>query len=353
MQRPALLLDSGTLYVAFGSHGDANVYQGWVIAYDASSLAQRFAWSATDSTGNNQGGIWGAGNGPAVDASGNVYVATGNGTFDANVGGINYGDSVVKLSPSGSVAGYFTPSNQDVLQANDIDLGSSGVIVLPDSLGSSAHPQLALAAGKPGLFYLLDRGALGGFHTSGDQVVQEVAVAPNTTQIIGGIFGQPALWGGNLYVAAIDNPLQQYTIANAAISTAPQSQSAHSFAARGATPSVSANGATNGVVWALDISAYPTGPAVLYAYDATNLGQQLYASPSSGGGAAGTAVKFTVPTVANGRVYVGGQASVTVFGDLPEPNGTLGLAMGAALLFALRRRIGRRPTRIPVGARSA
>jgi hypothetical protein len=143
-----------------------------------------------------------------------------------------------------------------------------------------------------------------------------VAVQPNTTQVIGGIFGQPAVFGGNLYVAAVGDALKQYGIANGVITTTPQSQSGNIFGLRGATPVVSAKGVANGIVWMLDISAYPTGPTVLYAYDAGNLANLLYASPASGPGAAGNAVKFTVPTVASGKVYVGGQASLTVFGLL-------------------------------------
>ena len=163
-------------------------------------------------------------------------------------------------------------------------------------------------------------------------MVQEVAVHPNTTDLNGGVFGQAAVWGGNLYVTSVGDPLWQFTIANGAISTAAQSQSVNTFGLRGATPAVSSNGATNGIVWALDIGAYPSGPAVLNAYDATNLANRLFASPSSGAGAAGTAVKFTVPTVANGKVYVGGQASLTVFGylsaSLPPPPPGLVAAYG-------------------------
>src|SRR5262249_21705199 len=158
LQRPALLLDNGTVYIAFGSHGDNGTYQGWLMAYNASTLAQKFVWSSTDpASGNNQGAIWQGGNGPSVDASGNVYVETANGVFDADSGGITYSDSVVKLSPSGTVLDYFTPFDQSTLSAADVDLGSSGTVVLPDALGSASHPQLAVATGKPGTLYLLDR----------------------------------------------------------------------------------------------------------------------------------------------------------------------------------------------------
>ena len=159
LQRPALLLSNGTLYVAFGSHGDNNTWQGWLMAYDAVTLAQRWVWHSTDPTSeNNEGAIWGAGNGPAADSSGNIYVETGNGYFDGITG---FSDSVVKLSPTGTLLDYFTPFDQDVMQQNDIDLGSSGPIILPDSVGSSEHSQLMIATGKVGVVYLLDRTADG------------------------------------------------------------------------------------------------------------------------------------------------------------------------------------------------
>jgi chitodextrinase len=326
LQRPALLLNGGTLYIAFGSHGDNNVYQGWLMGYDPATLAQKFAFATADPTNSgpagsgNQAAIWQSGGGPAADSNGNVYVETANGTFDADSGGTNYGDSALKLSVTASVLDYFTPSNQATLNSNDVDLGSAGPIVLPDSLGPVAHPNLLLVTGKPGILFLLDRSNLGKFNSGGDQAVQEVTVSLNTTQIIGGLFPQPAYWNGNIYTAAVADPLKRYTIsssANPPISSVPQSQSSHTFDQRGATPAVSANGTSNGIVWLLDISAYPGGPAVLYAYDATNVLTPLYSSPSSGSGAAGNAVKFTVPTVANGKVYVGGQGVLTVFGLLP------------------------------------
>ena len=323
MQRPALLLNGGTLYIAFGSHGDAPNYQGWVMGYNATTLAQQFVWWTTDPTsGNNEGAIWMYGNGPALDSSGNVYVETANGVFDAASGGHNYSDSVVKLSPSGAVLDYFTPFNQSMLAADDVDLGSSGPIVLPDSLGESGHPHLLLATGKTGMLYLLDRDNLGGYDSSGDNALEEVGVAPNDSSAGGGVFGQPALFNGAVYIAGNRQPIQRFTISTTSLSTTSQSQSAHSFTFRGVTPAVSANGTRNGVLWALDTSGDPTSgnpaPAVLFAYDAANLGTLLYSSPGSGSGAAGTAIKFAVPTVANGKVYVGGAGSFSVFGLLPN-----------------------------------
>ncbi|MGH9503940.1 MAG: pyrrolo-quinoline quinone [Terriglobales bacterium] len=317
LQRPALLLNGNTVYVAFGSHGDHNTYQGWLMGYDPATLSQKFVWSTTDPTsGNNKGAIWQSGGGPAADDSGNVYLETANGEFDADSGGNNYSDSVVKLNANGSVLDYFTPSNESALSLADVDLGSSGLILLPDSVGSGVHPHLLVASGKPGLLFLLDRNNLGKFNSSIDQAVQEVGVQANSMNVLAGIFGPPAYWNGNLYTAAIADYLKQFTVTGGAISTAPQSHSSGIYNRRGGAPAISANGITGGVVWVLDISAYPGGPAVLNAYDATNVGTQLYSSPTTGSGAAGNAVKFTVPTVANGRVYVGTQGQFDVFGLL-------------------------------------
>jgi hypothetical protein len=320
LQRPALTLSNGTVYVAFGSHGDHNGYQGWLMGYDANTLSQKFVWSSTDPTSAsaNLGAIWQSGGGLVLDSSGNLYLETGNGTFDADTGGINYSDSVVKLTANGTVLDYFTPFNQSLLATNDIDLGSSGSILLPDSVGSPAHPHLMVATGKPGFLYLLDQTNLGKYNSVANQDLQEVEVFPDTTGIIGGMFGPPAYWNGNIYTAAVSDALKQFTIASGTMSSTPHSQSAGIYNKRGAVPAVSGNGTSNGIVWALDIGAYPTGAAILNAYDATNLASQLYSSPASGTGAAGLAIKLAVPTVANGKVYVGSQGQFDVFGLLPN-----------------------------------
>ncbi len=248
---------------------------------------------------------------------GNVWVETANGNFD---GSINFGDSVVKLSSSGSLLDFFTPYYQDTLRANDVDLGSGGVLILPASVGSAAHPNLAVATGKPGGMYLLDQSNLGQFNSNTNNDVQEVfPQGLNTTGITNGVFGITAYWNGNLYISVISDNLRQYPISNGAIALSSTSNSSHVFSYPGAVPVISANGSTGAIVWATEIGGYtPGGPVILYAFDATNLASQLYASPSSGAGAAGTAVKFSVPTVANGKVYVGGQGSLTVFGLLPN-----------------------------------
>src|SRR5712691_11612406 len=314
-QRPGLLLVKGVVYVGFGSHGDVSPYHGWVIGYAAADLARApVLFNATPNGG--LGGIWMSGAGPAADAAGNIYVITGNGTFDTAAPRTNYGDSFIKLNPASglSVADFFTPFNESFLEAQDFDVGSGGAIVLPDSAGSVAHPHLLIGGDKQGILYVIDRDNMTGFNAGGDKVVQEVTVIGGTC----GIFSTPAFWEGKLYVVAIGDVLKQYTLADASLT--PALQAADVFGYPGATPAISSNGATNGIVWALDTNnngtpngSGSTGPAILFAYDATNL-NKLFSSPTSGAGSAGNAVKFTVPTVANGKVYVGTQTELSVFG---------------------------------------
>jgi hypothetical protein len=221
----------------------------------------------------------------------------------------------VKVSPTGSVLDYFTPWDQSTLSGNDIDLGSASVVILPDSAGSAAHPHLALATGKIGVLFLLDQTNLGQFHSTSNSDVQEVTVGLNTSNLDGGIFSSPAYWNGNIYVGEVSDSLRQFMIVNGSLSLSSVSNSANTFPLRGVTPAVSANGTSGGIVWVLDLTGWQTNqPAILDAYDATNLQNLLFSSPASGSGAAGPAVKFTLPTVANGKVYVGAQGQFSVFG---------------------------------------
>jgi len=318
-QRPGLLLVKGVVYIGFGSHGDVSPYHGWVIGYAAADLARApVLFNATPNGG--LGGIWMSGAGPAADTAGNIYVISGNGTFDTAAPRTNYGDSFIKLNPASglSVADFFTPFNESFLEAQDFDLGSGGAIVLPDSAGSVAHPHLLIGGDKQGILYVIDRDNMTGFNAGGDQVVQEVTVIGGSC-ITCGIFSTPAFWEGKLYVVAIGDVLKQYTLANASLT--PALQAGDVFGYPGATPAISSNGAANGIVWVVNTSNNGTGtgggngPAILFAYDATNL-NKLFNSPTSGAGAAGNAVKFTVPTVANGKVYVGTQTELSVFGLL-------------------------------------
>ena len=336
MNRPGLLLTAGTVYIAFASHGDVTPYHGWVFGYDAGSLKLVSVFCSTpngltDPSGYpiGGGGIWQAGGGIACDPDGKLYVITGNGTFDADPsfgGGIDYGDSFVKLDPAKGlgVADYFTPYNQDFLNRSDSDLGSSGALLLPDSAGSAQHPHLLVGAGKEGKIYVLDRDKMGRFNAGGDnQIVQSVPFAT------GGAFGSPAFFNGTLYYSGEFDSLRAFRIANGQIDPPyAVSQAVDFFGFPGATPSVSANGVIDGIVWVLDNSGYAGHTAtILHAYDAADLSNRLYSTVMvAGRDTLGAAVKFTTPTVANGKVYVGTQTELDILGLAsfpPHPQITL------------------------------
>jgi hypothetical protein len=325
-QRPGLALSGGVVYVAWASHEDHDPYHGWVIGFNASTLAPT-SNAVFNSTPNqvgtlsySRGGIWMGGGAPAVDSSGNLFFITGNGTFDANTGGSNYGDSVVKLSTTSglSVADYFTPLDQASLDANDTDFGSGAATILLDQpAGLVTH--LVIGGGKQGNLFLLNRDNLGKFSASTNNVVE-------TLDVGNAIFATPVFWQNSLYVAGV-GPLKQFAFNTTMgkFNGAPFSQSATNYGFPGATPSLSSNGASNAIIWALDNSLYCTpqspgcGATVLHAYDATNLASELWNSSQAAGNRdlAGHAVKFTVPTVANGRVYVGTRGNdSTVLGEL-------------------------------------
>ena len=321
LQRPALLLANNTVYLAFGSHGDLCNYQGWLMGYNAGTLAQTFATAVSNpASGCNQGAIWQSGGGPSSDASGKVYVVTANGLYD---GTSNFGDTVLKFNSTGAMppADWFTPFNQATLAANDVDLGSAAVLILPDAVGSAAHPHLAITTGKDAVVYLLDQTNMGKFNSSSNNDVQELVPVPpaNTTLDDGGNYIGPAYWNGNIYLTGQNYPLMQFQIANGVIATPQFASSSNTFPPRGGAPVVSANGTTGGIVWIIDYSGFQDNtPAILDAYDANNVGALLFSSLASGAGAAGNGVKFTVPTVANAKVYVGGQFVFTVYGLLPN-----------------------------------
>jgi uncharacterized protein (TIGR03437 family) len=316
-QRPGLLLLGNTVYTAWSSHCDIGAYHGWLIAYDAQSLKQVAVYN--DTPNGNEGSFWASGAAPAVDTSGNIYVVSGNGTFDAASGGPDLGESYIKLSTAGglSVTDYFTPYNYAPLNANDVDTGSSGVALIGDEAGSAAHPHLMAGAGKEGRIYLLDRDNPGNLHSGSDsQIVQSLPGA------IGGLFGNPAYFNRTLYFCGVRDRLKAFPISNAQMSPAPASQSSVTFDYPGCVPGVSANGKSNGIVWVLD----PAG--VLRAYDASNLASELYDSnQNSGRDALGATVKFSVPTVVNGKVYAGTQDSLGVYGLL---SGSSALAVSNA-----------------------
>lgn len=304
-QRAGLAFANGTVYIAWGSHEDSTPWYGWVMAYQYNGTT--FTQTAAFNTAPNtlEGGVWMAGEAPAVDSNGNVYVSTGNGIFDANSltpPNNDYGDSLLQLTSSLGVSTYFTPSDEANLYATDADFGAGGAAVLANlPAGNTVIPAL-VCGGKDGTLYVLNRDALGGF---GDLfAVQKI-------DLDHGLFSTAAVWNNYLFVAAGGSELNAYQWTPSSGQFAPASMSAHTYKWPGATPSVSASGTQNGLVWALDNSSYCTkqssscGPTVLHAYDATDLATELWNSSTIPQDAAGYAVKFTVPTVANGRVYVG------------------------------------------------
>jgi hypothetical protein len=328
MQRPGLLLVNNIVYIAFGSHGDNPTYYGWLFGYDGTSLAQVTLFNTAPSA--QQGALWMTGAGPAADSSGNIYVSTANGTFDASnttAPNNDFGDTVLKLSTTSglTVTDFFTPNNQDTLRVDDWDLGSGGVLVLPDAVGSTAHPHLLVTGDKEAKLFLIDRDAMGKYTAppGPDQSVQTLAVGSGGACITCGFFSTPSVWGNRLYTGVIGDTLKVFSISNAAIATTPASRSAETYLYPGTNPVISAAGASGGVAWALDTHATAAtggsgaGPAVLRAYDATDLSKRLWSSDASSADTCGNAVKFAVPKVANGKVYVGGASQLTVYGLLP------------------------------------
>lgn len=331
--RPAMTLLNGAVYMSFASHGDNQPYHGWMFAYSATNVARQLGvYNATPNGG--LGGFWDGGGGPSVDSQGNLYFQTGNGTFD---GGTiitttnNYAMSLLKLATTNGLmlVDYFAPNNAVALSGADQDLGASAPIILPDSAGSPAHPHLVVGGGKTAPIYLVDRDNMGRFNgsSSPNNIVQQFDGGPSGDRDV-----TPAFFNNALYLIDSNNRIGAYSIANAQFNTTPVETPDTYDNKGGASVSISADGTSNAIVWAIYNSGgqSPGTPAVLRAYNATNLTQELYTSeqvPSRD--SAGDAVKFTIPTIANGKVYVGAQYSLTVYGlsssflDTPviSPNG--------------------------------
>jgi hypothetical protein len=310
-QRSGLVLVNGTLCIAWSAHEDALPYYGWVMSYtyNGTSFIQGNVLNVTPNA--QGGGIWMDGGAMAVDSGNHLYALTGNGTFDAsNAGAPNndYGDSMLQLSGSLTVSQYFTPSDQLSDDQNDADFGSGGAAVLADLPAGSPVTHLVVGGGKDGNLYVLNRDLLGGL---GDAAaVQKVAIGH-------GLFSTGAFWNDDLYVAGAGGALSAYSLSLSQAQFALSSASSQVFGWPGGTPSVSAAGAQGGIVWILDNHLYCTkqssgcGSAVLHAYDAADVGSELWNSAMAAADAAGNAVKFTVPTVANGKVYVGTRGNNT------------------------------------------
>ncbi len=322
--RSALLYANGNVYAAFASINDAPIFHGWIFGYDSATLAQLSVFNTTpnNSTNHNgngqQGGIWGAA--LAADLGNTIFAATGNGTWDNTVG--DWGNSYLKLKPSGKtlqVADYFTPSSL-AFNTNDDDLGTGTGILLPDQPGS--FPHLMVGADKLGTIYVLNRDNMGKYHSAGDQILQEipngVGVRTSTSSACDAgsddcSYSTPAYWNGNIYFSGVNDNVKSFTVANGQLS-GPASKSPTTYGYPGSTPTISANGNLNGIVWIIE-----PGKAILHAYEANNLANELFNSTQASGGrdALGSTVKFAVPAVVNGKVFVGTQKAVVVYGLLP------------------------------------
>jgi len=313
-ERAGLLLLNGRVIMAWTSHCDIDPYTGWIMAYDANTLAQSSVLNVTPN--GSRGGLWMAGAGPAADPQGNVYVLDGNGTFDTTLTSAgfpnqgNFGNGFLKIATSSglAVADYFSTFDTVAATNADRDLGSGGTLVLPDFLdGAGVVRHLAIGAGKDAHLYVVDRDSMGKFNPSANLNYQDINGA-----LGGSVFSMPAYFNNTVYYGASGSTLRAFSIVNARLSSSATSASARTFTYPGTTPGISAAGSANGIVWAVENS----NPAVLHAYDARDLSQELYNSSQASGSrdAFGAGNKFITPTIVNGHVYVGTTSGVAVFG---------------------------------------
>jgi outer membrane protein assembly factor BamB len=330
-QRPGLLLSNGIVYVTWGSFGDHEPFHGWIMAFDATTLQQRAVY-AFNANGHH-GGVWMGGGAPAVDASGDIYLFVADGTFDANNGGPNYGESAVRMKIDGNsfdIVDYFTPYNQNCFEDFDLDLGSGAPTILPDNQGTAAHPHLLVGGSKEGRLYLLDRDNLGKFNAGGNTQIPSsylinnapceagnFGASDNTTKRI---YSQPAYWNGRVYVATANGNLKSFSIAGGTLALS--AESGNTFADRSPVATVSASGNTNGIVWGLEYVCASegggacSGEGLLHAYDATTLNEIWNSDMNGAQDALGSGMTFLVPIIINGKVYAAHQSGIAVFGLL-------------------------------------
>ena len=330
-QRPGLIYLNGVVYVGFGSNGDNFPWVGWLVGYDGTTLNQTTVFCASPS-GAQGAGIWLSGEAPAVDSSGNIFLSTGNGYFSA---GSAWGDTFLKLSTGSglAVADYFTPFNQLAFDNADQDVSAGGVTILPDGAGSAAHPNLLVGTSKDGELYLIDRNNMGHFNGS--------YTAPQNSNVVQWIWGQvggtpisptaspltyaensytsPAYWQNRVYLCGVQDHCKLFTFTNGLLSTTPVSQTAATFGFPGIQPVISAasSSATTAILWGVERNV-TSNVAVLHAFDATNLATELYNSTQAANNRdiGGAPLSFAVPTVANGKVFVGTQSTLDVYGVL-------------------------------------
>ena len=312
-ERAGLLELNGVIYTTWASHCDDRPYTGWVIAYNADTLAQTSILNLVPN--GSEGAIWMAGGAPGADASGNIYFILGNGDFDTTLNASGFptngdcGNCFAKISSTAPLAllDYFTPLNTVAESDSDTDFGSGGELLLPDIIdnGGTTH-HLAVASGKDGNIYVVNRDSMGKFNGNADNIYQLIS-----GQLAGGVYSKPSYFNGTVYYGAVNDAIKSFPITNGQLAATPATRSTRTFGYPGATPVISASGTSNGIAWVVENSS----PAVLHAYDATNLATELYNSNQASGGKDNFSNnKFITPMVANGKVYVGTSSSVAVFG---------------------------------------
>jgi hypothetical protein len=314
-ERPGLLELNGTIYTMWSSHCDDRPYTSWIMAYSADTLAQTSVLNLVPN--GSEGAIWMAGAAPGADASGNIYMILGNGDFETALNSNGFptnndcGNCFAKISSTAplTLLDYFTPLNTVSESDSDTDFGSGGELLLPDIVDNSGNVHhLAVGSGKDANIYVVNRDNMGKFNANADNNYQLIS-----GQLSGGMWAKPSYFNGTVYYGAVNDSIKAFPIVNGMLATSPSSRSGHSFGYPGATPSISASGTTNGIVWVVENSS----PAVLHAFDATNLSNELYNSTQASGGRDNFSNnKFITPMVANGKVYVGTSTSVAVFGLL-------------------------------------
>jgi hypothetical protein len=317
-ERASLLLLDGKIYTSWASHCDNGVYTGWVMGYDAATLKQVSVLNLTPN--GSDGAIWMSGAGPAADTQGNIYLLDGNGTFDKTFDSAgfptsgDFGNGFLKLSASGSklsVVDYFNMHNSNAESDADQDLGSGGALVLPDFKDASGNTlQLAVGAGKDGHMYVVNRNSMGKFNTMKDNAIYQKL----DHALAGAVFSMPAYFNGTVYFGAVGDSLKAFSVVNAKLASMAVSKTSGTFAYPGTTPSISSNGASNGIVWAVESRGSDAG--VLHAYDASNLAHELYNSNQAGTRDNFSDNKYITPMIANGKVFVGTPTGIIVFGLL-------------------------------------
>jgi hypothetical protein len=317
-ERASLLLIDGVVYTTWASHCDNGDYTGWIIGYNAATLQQANVLNVTPN--GSAGAIWMSGAGPAADETGDIYLLDGNGTFDStlNPSGFpmngDFGNGFLKLSADGgklAVADYFDMHDTDAESRGDIDLGSGGALLLPDLKDAEGNTwQLAVGAGKDHRIYVVNRNSMGKFNTQKDNAIYQVI----NHALAGGIWSMPAYFQNTVYFGAVNDSLKAFSIENARLVPRPVSKTAATFTYPGTTPSISANGTDDGIVWAVEARGDDAG--VLHAYDANDLSNELYNSNQAGMRDAFADNKYITPMIANGKVFVGTRSGVMVFGLL-------------------------------------